>query len=725
MFTPTTTGLVRPPQTSVGPTAVSVTWLGTEEMDPGEMTAETVEAALRATPAGALVRCAEADDGTGGIVLSIPDYAGPPQTGNLGKRFSAFGYVEGGHLKFFYNSAPQDYSGPDGGRGEANLAWPGAAGDLGASNLGQRTDSQLAQIATQPFRAFITRFAGTPSALDPSANGYPWVELTPGAGRTPRSFDQAYFAYRAPNDYTTATEATLATPSQLAVEAGGNLNVPYGTEVWIEPSAGYYFSRRADRPVPRLARVTGRYGVPAYLGGTAGDTYNEFTQTYTDYAERLLFEADPADLRVNAGRAAKQPIEEYVVLATTGRYIGAFPNRLGGVIDSVPPGFGSGVSSEPSWIVPEPYGSLTSTPAGSALTYPITLLPSFHASGQGPAAFGQVPARSGVNNFIQTLGTGDKGVTGTTFLFAPDNTAAAGIGGEWGRIDSALLPDYLSPGLLLSGRSLAVEVTPTAVSSTVTFGSWGAIGPFYRSSSVAYVQGLCDALFGEGNSTVVKLFNDFDGNINGWRFYFAGGTFGRRDPGVVSGAGCTITTLTAPLDPSASGTWNSIVGSPGGEIGGTVSHRGAGGIKYSDGFLTQDPGQPTGAFYYTLREATFNAGLNGTVGALWGAGTPACTLQVATGSGAGVAASGSPGSRLMLDGTIPMECAAGRGVQSALVLNWNAYGTYGGVGGNYMEFHGGLCTHCEYVDPGGVTGSFPTADGRTATVVQGFIMSVA
>jgi hypothetical protein len=42
-----------------------------------------------------------------------------------------------------------------------------------------------------------------------------------------------------------------------------------------------------------------------------------------------------------------------------------------------------------------------------------------------------------------------------------------------------------------------------------------------------------------------------------------------------------------------------------------------------------------------------------------------------------------------------------------------------------MEFHGGLCTHCEYVDPGGVTGSFPTADGRTATVVQGFIMSVA
>ena len=87
------------------------------------------------------------------------------------------------------------------------------------------------------------------------------------------------------------------------------------------------------------------------------------------------------------------------------------------------------------------------------------------------------------------------------------------------------------------------------------------------------------------------------------------------------------------------------------------------------------------------------------------------------------------GTRLILPANIPMQCGAGTGYPACEAGSFHGPLFYDGVehgDGCFFSFKAGLCTFAfgNGAIPAPITGGFPTADGRVAAVVEGYIVSV-
>jgi hypothetical protein len=708
LFALDTTGLT-PPAAGTGPAAGTVTWLGTPDLNVTTLTAPILQAALNATTYGGEAVCDELTDTVGGIGLSLPDYSGEPVLGNRAHRFSAFGYADGGKLRFYSNLSPQEYNGSALAASAAEANYAPATAILVVTTFSvqaQRADKAARQVAGAAFRVQTLRDESVVPTVGLQA-AYAWTELAPGPGRNPRSDDERAAIY----DGISASPTLMTSETTVLVELSGNQLVPRYTETWIDPSAGYVF-RWPARAVPRYAR---HYTSAAYLTGLTADVVNGFTQQIDTYQPRLLLEADPDDPRINSGRVYQAPLTNY----PHGRYLGAFPSGV------------TGLNVPPTWTVP------TLTTVASGASGPTGLL--------APAVL-----TTGETSFDQNLGNGNKAVKGAVFLFPPATPTDSAYGtipaSDWnlpGTASAVCTALATSPTYSMPGRSMQFDVTLPSLSDplspcTVTLGTLGAVGPFCLGTPVAHVQGLLDALLGADQSRVVDLKSG--STRYGWRFLFAGGTAGRLNHGAVSvPAPYTLTTAWAAVDGSADN-WETLTGVR--EAAFCRIGTGGGGVRYGETWATE-AAVPfvSSAYYYTVRQLTVGGMVGPAIGSqvhiganqIGDAGTgipagPAGTLEVATGTVKfPFAGLNLPGNRFTLPGTVPMECAAGKGYPTAIAGNYGPFGSSSGGGstGSFLEFHGGLCTSATSNPLGLFTGSFPTRDGRTAVVNRGFIMSVS
>jgi hypothetical protein len=728
--------------------AATLDWLGTADLSPGA-TAADAQAALRATPNGAGLTVTP--DAAGRWVVAAPGWAGG--LGAEYDRLAAFGWLDGGRLAAWYNSVPRDGFLTAAGTTSRTLAYSGEANhdpyDLTYSG-GNNAVSGLALSTLLAQTAFPTRAdepvalgAGGglwgvlgPTAVAPFtstyAPGQAWWEVRPPAGRTPRTSADGWFTHAG-----AGTSAGLITGSgtlpgtEPAYPAQADLAVPAGTELWLTPRQGlwqyeWHTPTPAARHGVRLAASTydPTYlsyagGVPAYLV-TPGVAPGDF-----------LLEPDPADWTVNAGLVASTPW---------------------GTSPAAVPAHASWAGVVPT-ATPQPQPNSAGLPA-TRWDRPLDgLAPARGDSLQG-AVVPVTPAPPGATGHTDAwLGRGAKALAGALYvrqgtLPADLLTAGLGFGGP----------------VATPGRSLAFTLQrsglPATVAggATVTVGGFGSIGPVVVGggggdfdSRTDYVQGLCDAAFGAGAVFVSRA--TLAGLVVGFAFDFRPGPYAQRAAGAVTvdDPGYQVVVTTAGSDPPdlSLGVTHAAAGAAETSAGLAAG----GGLTLHAQFGVGAAGPPAvpAPYTYALREGGLlaeggPAAAQATGGLAYPGSLYRAVLQsIATTGTLPLGGFGglTAGDYLTLDGT-PMESAAGRGVGVLVTGSFAAGVEYAGGGGGqpepysplpgdayglFLAFVGGLCVGAkgstDRGDETGRSGTFLTADGKTVTLLHGYVMSAA
>jgi hypothetical protein len=675
-------------------TTATVTWLGTSDIPVTSLTATRLQSELNGTSAGLGAVCKDREDG--GIDVSLPTFSGPPTAGNPGSRFSALGYADGGHLSFWYNSAPRDgfFNGAStdfvtnfgvisASNQEINSMWgnDGAPYNVpfrGSSPAG-RVDPIAEEAMDPPMRAVVIRDVGvTPTALsDNSPALYKWVEIKPGTGRCPRDWNGGFLYYDGP-EFGTNLSAEAATGTgfgnsfRFAKEASGNVQVPDGTEIWLDPIRGYAFRWDAPVPTPRYGRV---------------------------YGSQFLLEADPAtNPLANSGAVT-------AVVAPTG------------------------ASTSGYWSAGRYYGLYPDIATGT--TAPVTWTT--------PIPDAQSPTVIDMTRDTQQLGTGHKVVSGSLFLWERQGDARATLrGGDssvpfggMGKYTGAIYSQQNAIGTSLLGRSVrfVLDFIDTTQTATVTLGSWGSFGPFGYYSPVVYIQSLVDALLGPGNCWVYRGSGNIT-NPGSIIFFFGWGAYSRMNPGTITATSGTLISYGfggTGLDPAnAYSQGSGIVWS---EATSCSSLPTTGGYLWASNSYGSTDNPYTATF--TIRSEILAAQIGPRTAGTYLSAYSA-ELQVTTGAPLTPNFSYQAGRRMMTSADA-YECGEGIGYPACSVGTYN-YSSEGAIYnstpfnstfGNHFAFGQGICVEAFGDTTGNFTGTFPTRAGLTVTVVNGWIMSVA
>jgi hypothetical protein len=344
------------------------------------------------------------------------------------------------------------------------------------------------------------------------------------------------------------------------------------------------------------------------------------------------------------------------------------------------------------------------------------------------------------------MGDGHKAVSGGLFLWESGTFPAGGSVGTGG--GSVLgYSSYLgtiggttfSPSVFFStsydsreeygffpGRSETQSFTPAfgATTATLTWSGYGTTASFAPFSvSRNRFQQLLEAVFGVGNVYVADNATS-SSSTRTWAFKGALGRMDMPTPTVTPGAAGTVSTVTAGLTPAANCTGGFCFYEIGPLWPPALMPLNT---QWATAYLTA--GYTQSLFFVTGTPAV----LHGTACvARWRGGGGFGLIDDAggwTGVGLGAGPTVYPARKRFWVAAQGLRHAGGKGI-SALVrthaggdaVGLGSLSPYGGV---YLAFWGGLLVDRRVGTTVGLTTTFATRDGRTATLVNGYVTSVA